>query len=68
GITDQWQEARIPLAASADVTDWTQGDSYVIAFEAGQGASTGTTWWDDVAFETACVPLWVDNFNDADEG
>jgi hypothetical protein len=68
GITDQWQRVRIPLAASPNVTDWTQGDSYVIAFEAGQGASAGTIWWDDVAFETACVPLWVDNFNDADEG
>jgi hypothetical protein len=67
GITDQWQEARIPLAASSVVTDWTRGDSYVIAFEANQGASKGTTWWDDVAFETACVPLWVDNFNDEDD-
>jgi hypothetical protein len=66
GITDQWQKARIPLAASSAVTDWTRGDSYVIAFEAGQGASEGTTYWDDVAFETACVPLWVDNFNDED--
>jgi hypothetical protein len=67
GITDQWQEARIPLAASSVVTDWTRGDSYVIAFEANQGASKGTTWWDDVAFETSCVPLWVDNFNDEDD-
>jgi hypothetical protein len=66
GITDQWQEARIPLAASFVITDWTRGDAYVIAFEAGQGASKGTTWWDDVAFETACAPLWVDNFNDED--
>jgi hypothetical protein len=66
GITDQWQKARIPLAASAAVTDWTRGDSYVIAFEAGKGASMGTTCWDDVAFETACAPLWVDNFNDED--
>ena len=64
GITDQWQEARIPLAASSAVTDWTRGDSYVIAFEAHQGASEGTTWWDDVTFETTCAPLWVDNFND----
>jgi hypothetical protein len=66
GITDQWQEATIPLAASSVVPDWTRGDSYVIAFEANHGASQGTTWWDDVAFETACVPLWVDNFNDED--
>jgi len=66
GITDQWQEARIPLAASPAVTDWTQGDSYVIAFEAHRGASEGTTWWDDVTFETACASLWVDNFNDED--
>lgn len=66
GITDQWQIARIPLAASPAVTDWTRGDSYVIAFEANQ-SSKGTTWWDDVAFETACVPLWVDNFNDEDD-
>jgi hypothetical protein len=64
GITGRWQEARIPLAASSVVTDWTRGDSYAIAFEAHQGASAGTTWWDDVAFETACAPLWVDNFND----
>jgi len=67
GITDQWQEVRIPLAASSVVTDWTRGDSYVIAFEAHRGALEGTTWWDDVAFETACAPLWVDNFNDEDE-
>jgi hypothetical protein len=66
GITDQWQEARIPLAASTVVTDWTRGDAYVIAFDAGQGASKGATCWDDVAFETACAPLWVDNFNDED--
>ncbi len=64
GITGQWQEARIPLAASFVVTDWTRGDSYVITFEAHQGASEGTTWWDDVTFETVCAPLWVDNFND----
>ncbi len=67
GITDQWQEARIPLAASSVITDWTRGDAYVIAFEADRGASKGTTWWDDVTFETACAPLWVDNFNDEDE-
>jgi len=66
GVTDEWQEARIPLAASSVATDWTQGDSYVGAFEAYRGASEGTTWWDDVAFETACAPLWVDNFNDED--
>jgi len=66
GITDQWQEARIPLAASSVVTDWAPGDSYVIAFEAWRGAPRGTTWWDDVGFETACAPLWVDNFNDED--
>jgi len=66
GITDQWQEARIPLAASSVVTDWTRGDSYAIAFEAHRGASEGTTWWDDVAFEMDCAPLWVDNFNDED--
>jgi len=66
GITDQWQEARIPLAASSVVTDWAPGDSYVIAFEAWRGAPRGATWWDDVGFETACAPLWVDNFNDED--
>jgi hypothetical protein len=66
GITDQWQQVRIPLAASSVVTDWTRGDAYVIAFEARKGASEGTAWWDDVAFETACAPLWVDNFNDQD--
>ncbi len=64
GITGRWQEARIPLAASFVVTDWTRADSYVITFEAHQGASEGTTWWDDVTFETVCAPLWVDNFND----
>jgi len=67
GITDQWQQARIPLAASSIVTDWTRGYSYVIVFEAHRGALEGTTWWDDVAFETACAPLWVGNFNDEDE-
>ncbi len=67
GITDRWQEVRIPLAASTVVTDWARGDSYVVAFEAGQGASQGTVWWDDVAFETAGAPLWVDNFNDESE-
>jgi len=66
GVTDEWQEVRIPLDASSAVTDWAQGDSYVIAFEAGRGAAEGTTWWDDVAFETSCAPLWVDNFNDED--
>jgi len=66
GITDQWQEARIPLAAFSVVTDWTRGNSYAIAFEEHRGALEGTTWWDDVALETACAPLWVDNFNDKD--
>ncbi|MDY6877562.1 MAG: carbohydrate binding domain-containing protein [Chloroflexota bacterium] len=67
GITDQWQKVRIPLAASPVVADWAQGDSYAIAFEAHQAASEGTTWWDDVTFDTACAPLWVDNFNDEDD-
>ena len=67
GLTDYWQEARIPLAASTTVTDWARSDSYVISFEAHRGATQGTTWWDEVAFETACVPLWVDNFNDEGE-
>ena len=67
GITDQWQEVRIPLAASALVTGWTQSKSYAIAFEAYRGASKGATWWDDVAYGADCVPLWVDNFNDEDD-
>jgi len=66
GVTDQWQKVRIPLAASSVVTDWARGDSYVIAFEAWRGVPRGTTWWDDVGFETTCAPLWVDNFNDED--
>ena len=67
GITDEWQEATIPLAAHTIVTDWTRGDSYVIAFEAGRGAAKGATWWDELSFTTTCEPLWVDNFNDEDD-
>jgi hypothetical protein len=72
GITDEWQEARIPLAALHVFTDWSQGHSYEITFEGSKDASEGTTrlegttWWDDVIFETSCPPLWVDNFNDED--
>lgn len=67
GITDQWQEVRIPLAAYAFVPDWTQGDVYAVAFERHRGASSGSIWWDDAAFETGCAALWVDNFNDEDD-
>ena len=66
GITDQWQQVAIPLAAYLAVADWTRGDAYSIAFEANRGASKGTTYWDDIAFTMACSPLWVDNFNDED--
>ena len=43
GITEQWQQVRIPLAASSVVTDWTRSDSFVVVFEAGQGAAQGIT-------------------------
>lgn len=68
GLTDYWQVARIPLAASTTITDWARSDSYVTSFEAHRGATQGVNWWDEVSFETACVPLWVDNFNDEGEG
>lgn len=66
GVTPQWQKVTIPLAAYPAVVDWARGDSYAIAFEAGRGASKGTTYWDDVTFNATCSPLWVDNFNDED--
>ena len=66
GVTDQWQEAKIPLAGMPEIADWTRSRDYAIAFEANRGATKGAVFWDDVRFMTECSTLWVDNFNDED--
>jgi RHS repeat-associated protein len=65
GITTQWQQVRIPLAAFTRVADWSSMSKLAISFENVLGDNDGTIYVDDIRFEQlADVPIVLDNFND----
>jgi RHS repeat-associated protein len=65
GITTSWQEVKIPLAAFTRVSDWSDIEKLVIAFEDPVGSGAGTIYLDNINLvRKHIVPIVVDNFND----
>lgn len=66
GITKEWQEVTIPLAAFTSISNWTGVQAFSIAFSNGIGSAKGTIFLGKIDFDAGMVPLVVDTFDDQD--